>query len=279
VSARAGITGFAVHAPGMSTEDELARGLLAEAACPPEQAHTLLGRKGLLGKDSATRLALCAVHRALGLPPGKPTAPVPGAASTAVVVSSNLGNASTVCDAAVKVSAGERRDISPLEIPNASSNVIASSIAIRFGCTGPNLTVCGGRTSGIDALGLAVRLLAAGRADRAVVVGVEPGDGPVGLAGTSAAAACVVLDRAPGRVLLRSARQHDDPVPALVTEPTALRLGPDDLTAVFGETYGAEGVIQAAVAAAWLAAGRAPGAVLTCGDAVDGYASVRLDAA
>ncbi|MGH3858835.1 beta-ketoacyl synthase N-terminal-like domain-containing protein [Actinokineospora sp.] len=279
MSARAAIAGFAVHAPGTTTDHELMSALLAEEACPPAQAHTLLGRKGLLGKDSATRLALCAVHRALGLPPGKPTAAVPGASSTAVVVSSNLGNAGTVCDAAAKVSAGERRDISPLDIPNASSNVIASTIAIRFGCTGPNLTVCGGRTSGIDALGLAVRLLAAGRADRAVVVGVEPGDGPVGLAGTSAAAACVVLDRAPGKVVVRTARQHDGPTPSLVTESAALRLGPDDLTAVFGETYGATGVLQAAVAAAWLAGGRAPGAVLTCGDAEDGYASVRLDAA
>ncbi|HEU4425171.1 MAG TPA: hypothetical protein VFR67_21795, partial [Pilimelia sp.] len=50
----------------------------ARAEAPPaERAGLVVGRKGLLYKEPATRLALCAVHRALGLPPGRrPDRPV-----------------------------------------------------------------------------------------------------------------------------------------------------------------------------------------------------------
>ncbi|GAA2974432.1 beta-ketoacyl synthase N-terminal-like domain-containing protein [Actinokineospora diospyrosa] len=241
----ASIIGHALHVP-------------SEGDCSPEQAHTLLGRKGLLGKDPATRLALCAVHRALGLPLGKPTLPLPGAVTTGVVVSSNLGNIDTVRSAAALVRAGERRSISPMDIPNASSNVIAGAIAIRFGFTGPNLTLCSGRTSGIDALRHGSRLIAADRADRVVVVGVEP---DCDLVETTAVAACVVLSREPGALALD-----------LGTTPAALTLEDDPL----GEIYGALGVVQAVRAAEWLSAGSGPDALLTCGDNEDGYASIRV---
>jgi monoamine oxidase len=38
-----------------------------------------------------------------------------------------------------------------MDLPNASSNVVASSVAIRFGLRGPNLMLCNGATSGLDA--------------------------------------------------------------------------------------------------------------------------------
>ncbi|MFF3616517.1 beta-ketoacyl synthase N-terminal-like domain-containing protein [Streptomyces sp. NPDC002580] len=300
----------AVHVPGAAADAFLgAAG--AEPALPPEEAHQLLGRKGLLYKEPATRLALCAVHRALGLPPGRPAGPVGGGRETAVVVSSNYGNVQTVREVVATVRAGSRKDVSPLQAPNASSNVIASTVAIRYGLAGPNLMLCSGAVSGLQALRLGALLIRAGRAERAVVVGVEPVDDTVrrlaGLRHTSdgrhpeprAAAACVVLEAAdsarPGQVILGPVTHHGELSAAVKDEGTApeLRLispGPAagaptvvpealDLSVAVGETYGALGVLQAAVATTWLRAWEGPGAAraaLVSGDAEDGWARAEL---
>ncbi|MFB7614711.1 beta-ketoacyl synthase N-terminal-like domain-containing protein [Kitasatospora sp. NPDC056181] len=265
------VAGWAVHVPGLSAEE--LPGSPAEPACPPDRALEVLGRKGLLGKDPSTRMALCAVHRALGLPPGRLAEPLPGAAGTAVVVASNLGNVETVCEVLTDVRERSVSAVSPLDAPNASSNVIASSIAIRYGFTGPNLMVCSGATASLDAVRLAQLLLRSGRAERAVVVGVEPADpvarrlaelrpDPPGelLAG----AGCLLLGR-PGAwpwttgLHLGPVRRADHAVPADIRP---------------GELYGAAGVVRLAVTAAGLAAGES--AHVGCGDPEDGWASVRL---
>ncbi|WP_326613584.1 3-oxoacyl-ACP synthase [Streptomyces scopuliridis] len=297
------VTAHALHVPGADGTTAGAAGALftsvaPEPACGPDEAHTVLGRKGLLYKEDSTRLALCAVHRAFGLPPGKLREPLPGAAGTAVVVSSNFGNVRTVRDIVAEMRAGSGHDVSPLNGPNASSNVIASTLAIRYGFTGPNLMVCGGATSGLDAVRLGALLLRAGRARRVVVVGVEPDDEVArglaalrpGGAGLRSAAACVVLEPEAEGPRLGSVRHHARPgAPAEAGAPAALRLaapgtadisGGVDLTDHVGETYGALAVLQLAVAAAWLSSGeRSGGALITCGDDEDGYASVRLDPA
>ncbi|OKI61477.1 beta-ketoacyl synthase N-terminal-like domain-containing protein [Micromonospora sp. CB01531] len=290
----------AVHVPGIAPDRLIASA--TEPDCGPDEAHTLLGRKGLLFKEPAVRLAMCAVHRALGLPPGRPTGPAPGAAGTAVVVSSNLGNVATVCDIVEQVRAGGLRGVSPMQAPNASSNIIASSIAIRYGFTGPNLMVCSGSTGGLDAVRLGALLVRSGRAHRAVVVGAEPADeiaaGLRAAGGTppgppQGMAACVVLVPAgqPGPVRLHSVRRHRAPEPVPAGGPRTIRLacgtgdGPDqDLAALLGGGYGAAGVLQTALATRWLTdpATRPEGvedaveAVLTCGSTGDGFATARL---
>ncbi|UBI37600.1 MULTISPECIES: beta-ketoacyl synthase N-terminal-like domain-containing protein [Streptomyces] len=275
------VDGWAVHVPG-HTEERLP-GSPAEPACGPEDARRVLGRKGLLGKEPATRLALCAVHRALGLPPARPSEPLPGAVGTAVVVASNLGNVETVCAIQTEMRAGGSRVVSPLDAPNASSNVIASTIALWYGFTGPNLMVCSGATAGLDAVRLARLVIAAGRARRAVVVGVEPAD-PVarrlaalrpGTPGAlTAAAGCVLLGE-PGAwggttgVCVGPVTRHRDPLPTEATPDPGL-----------GDLYGAEGVIRLAVAAAGLAAGRLTGPVTVgCGDREDGWARLEVSRA
>ncbi|MCQ8186820.1 beta-ketoacyl synthase N-terminal-like domain-containing protein [Streptomyces rugosispiralis] len=322
------VTAHALHVPDpiggsvATAARDLFASVAPEPACGPDQAHTVLGRKGLLFKEDATRLALCAVHRAFGLPPGKLTEPLPGAEHTAVVVSSNVGNARTVRDIVTGMRAGSAHDVSPLNGPNASSNVIASTLAIRYGFTGPNLMVCSGATSGLDAIRLGVLLLRGERARRVVVVGVEPDDEVAGglaalrpaAPGTTvpvplrAAAACVVLEPGGAGPRLGNVRRHTRPddiaddlracvtspagdVTQALTPPAALRLtapgapgagGGIDLTPHLGEVYGALGVVQLAVAAAWLGSGQPSGpggALITCGDGEDGYASVRLDPA
>ncbi|MEU3465600.1 beta-ketoacyl synthase N-terminal-like domain-containing protein [Streptomyces sp. NPDC006733] len=273
------VDGWAVHVPGRSAAE--LPGSPAEPACPPDRAKEVLGRKGLLGKEPSTRLALCAVHRALGLPPGRPAEPLPGAAGTAVVVASNFGNVETVCTVLTDMRERSGNAVSPMDAPNASSNVIASTIAIWYGFTGPNLTVCSGATAGLDALRLARLLLLSGRAERAVVVGVEPAD-PVATrlaalrpepgAELVAAAGVVLLGRPgawpePSGLVCGPVLRHRDPVPVV---------GPDP-----GETYGAAGIVRLAVAASRMA-GAAPGALpvtVGCGDVEDGWASVELSRA
>jgi 3-oxoacyl-[acyl-carrier-protein] synthase II len=266
------VTGWSLHLPGLPADPPDLVGVTApggDPPCPPEAAHRLLGRKGLLGKDAATRLALCAVHRALGLTPGERPGGDPDPA-TAVVASSNLGNVGTVVDVVRAVHRGGRREVSPLAAPSASSNVVASTVAIWFRCGGPGLMVCSGAASGLDAVRLAVLLLRAGRAQRVVVVGTEPADtAAVALlagAGPGAAlragAACVLLQLGPGRpggtgpggpVLLTVGAEQP---PGCAEGAPEESVGSGALAAaVGGDLYGAAGVAQVAVAAARAARG------------------------
>lgn len=279
------VTAAALHVPGPPPDHPGPGAAAPEPAVDPDDAHLLLGRKGLLHKEPATRLALCAVHRALGLPPGRPARPLPGAAGTAVVVASDLGNVRTVCSVVERVRTGAVRDVSAMEVPNASPNVVASSIAIRYGFTGPNLTVCSGATGGLDALRLGMLLLAAGRAGRVLVVGVEPADPvatglralrnrPPGGPPARAAAGCVLVEPVDGTggVRLGPVRRG---LPAAGPRPP--REGLSDLAESPDDGYGGLGILQVAAAARRLAA-HGGDAVVTCGDPDEGYAWVRLDA-
>ncbi|MFG1674467.1 beta-ketoacyl synthase N-terminal-like domain-containing protein [Micromonospora sp. NPDC049282] len=251
-----------------------------EPGWPPERAADLLGRKGLLAKEPATRLALCAVHLALGLPPKAPRRTGPADPRTAVVVSSNLGNVATVGDIAGRLRDVGPREVGPLEAPNASSNVIAGAIAIWFRFGGPNLTVCSGATAGLDAIWLAGLLLRVGRADRVVVVGTEPDDAQARALHTArrgatpgrplrAGAACLLLGPADAAdrplALLGPVRDGVSGDGPLVDEA---RLG--------GDHYGAAGVVHTALAVR-LTAGTSAVAV-RCGDPVDGVRELTVRA-
>lgn len=197
------ITGFGVETPGLERPEDL----LHERDSPYEEGTfdpaRKLGRKGLLYKDQATKLALCAVQEAL-IHAGLLLQAAEDSLSTGVVVSSNLGNVDTVCRMVQTVHQGRSHDLSPMDGPNASSNVIASTIAIRFHCQAFNLMLCNGSTSGLDALYLAVNAIKAGRAQRLLVVGVEPHNDIVQRLLTRggmqeplrAAAACIILETA-----------------------------------------------------------------------------------
>lgn len=225
----------------------------------PERLHEILGRRGLGTKEPATRLALAAVHHALGLPTGPLMEHPTWAAGTAVVAASNFGNADTVCRIAQSLDEGGLAKVSPLEAPNASSNIVATSVAIRFGFTGPNIMVCNGPTSGLDAARTGARLLRAGRAERVVVVGCEAADRSTSrlVPGLVSAAACVVLEAdREGCPELAEFRHVSE-------RPTAAR-GFDR------ETSAAAGVLETAIASA-TARSRALGATVWCGDDTAGF--------
>jgi 3-oxoacyl-[acyl-carrier-protein] synthase II len=217
-------------------------------------------------KDRASKLALCAAHAALadaGLLNGGQF--VGDADRTAVVVSSNLGNLDTVCRAVDTIAAETVIGLSPVDLPHTSSNCIAGWVAIHHHLRGPNVTLCNGNTSGLDAVHWADSLLRAGRADTAVVVGVEPSTEPVaklygGAPHLDGAAALVLTARPRGEHEVRVAayRRAGNTVAALRdVRPTGnvLCLGASE---VFGESSvdvesrlgacsGALGVLQCAV--------------------------------
>lgn len=297
------ITGFGLHVPGLSLEALL--GAQAPGpACAPEQAAELLGSKGLLNKEPATRLALCAVHQALELPARAARARVAPDPTVAVVACSNLGNLATVQAITHTLHTGGLADVSALDAPNASSNVIASTVAMWFRFGGPNLMVCSGATAGLDGVLLAGALLRAGRAQRVVVVGAEPDDDVArrfhaARAGRRAgdelraAAAAVLLERARGASTpwLSGQQRHSVDAPPCMPVGTPLLIGPAqfcggvernlDLAREWGDTYGAQGVLQVALAAALLTAApatRPRSVAVVCGDGVDGWRSLLVQA-
>lgn len=165
------VTGVGLAVPGLSHPDELL-GTVREGGFDPRT--NLVGRD-LRHKDRASRLALRAAEPALrdaGLWDGSEV--LAPRDEVAVVVSSNLGVLDNVCTFTDVIARETVRGLSPLGLPQTSSNVVAGSVAMRFGLRGPNLTVCNGATSGLDALYWARNLLAVGRARVALVIGVEP---------------------------------------------------------------------------------------------------------
>ncbi|MEU6479411.1 beta-ketoacyl synthase N-terminal-like domain-containing protein [Streptomyces sp. NPDC047017] len=169
------VTGVGTALPGVAAPADLLR-TAPTGGEPPVDPAALLGKRGLRYKDRASQLALCAARdglRSAGLLSGDgPALTVPGE-SVAVVASSNLGNLDTVCSVADGIGELGVDGISPMGLPNASSNVIASSVAIRYGLRGPNLMVCNGAPSGLDAVFWGAATVAARRADRVLVIGVE----------------------------------------------------------------------------------------------------------
>ncbi|MFG3556656.1 beta-ketoacyl synthase N-terminal-like domain-containing protein [Micromonospora sp. NPDC047557] len=283
----AAVLAAALHLPGVRLRgvDLPARAADEEPACPPERAADLLGRKGLLAKEPSTRLALCAVHRALGRAPKAPRPSGPADPRTAVVVSSNLGNVATVGDIARRLREGGPREVGPLEAPNASSNVIAGAIAIWFRFGGPNLTVCSGATAGLDAIWLAGLLLRTGRADRAVVVGTEPDDPQAQALHAARDGATAALPLRAGAACVLLGRVDAEPHPLALLGPVRAGVPVDstprgllvDAAAVAGDHYGAAGVVHTALAVRLVDA--TPNVTVRCGDPVDGMRELDVRAA
>ncbi|MGY0061441.1 beta-ketoacyl synthase N-terminal-like domain-containing protein [Streptomyces sp. LZ34] len=173
------VTGVGLALPGADTPRELLRAadeFAADRPYEPFDTGARIGRRGHRYKDRATQLALCAALDALRnaalIPGDSEELTVPGG-TVGVVASSNLGNLDTACLTAAAIAEDSVAGLSPMGLPNASSNVIASWAAIRFGLRGPNLMLCNGATSGLDAVHWAATLVAAGRVRRALVIGVE----------------------------------------------------------------------------------------------------------
>ncbi|WP_019925336.1 beta-ketoacyl synthase N-terminal-like domain-containing protein [Nocardia sp. BMG111209] len=293
------VTGVGLTVSGLPANADL---LAADTLDPTAEPN--LGGRRLRHKDRASRLALCAVERAL-IDAGLPTDPVETAGTTATVVSSNHGNLDSVCDFTDRIAEQSTAALSPLGLPHVSSNAIAGWIAIRHRLHGPNITLCSGRTGGLDALHWAATLIRAGRADTAVVVGVEPDTEPVrGLLGIGPeqpildGAAALILETAAHarnrRAIVRAvvgncfrtdtldslaaALRVASPAPGLWLTSAGLSseiespIPATDPARRFGECSGALGVLQSAAAVAHFDRGEPRPVYATCarpdGDAV-----------
>ncbi|WP_413101840.1 beta-ketoacyl synthase N-terminal-like domain-containing protein [Streptomyces sp. Inha503] len=304
------VSGVGVVLPRARSAPEL---MAPAADAPPVEPKDLVGRKGLRYKDRATQLAYCAADAALrdaGLLDDGGLR-VPGG-SVAMVASSNYGNLDTICRAIDTIAEHTAAAGSAMDLPNASSNVIASSVAIRFGLRGPNLMLCNGATSGLDAVHWAATLIRGGRASRALVLGVEPDnesvraftggsrtiDGAAALVveseesaaerGANAPAVLGTYVRGAGldRCLERLARTTGDrpalwqlPERRTAAVPDTLLEGVPrhDLGEAFGLGSGALGVLQCAAAVGWFAQGGAGPVYATAGtDADDASAGIAL---
>lgn len=308
------VTGVGLAVPGVGSALELIEPNTPEPTGPEQpDIEGTLGKRGLRYKDRATQLALCATALALrdaGLPTPYPD-------DFGVVASSNLGNLDTVCRVAGLIHSEGVETTSPMELPNASSNVVASSIAIWFGLKGVNLMICNGATSGVDALQAAANAIRAGRASGMLVVGVETDNEVVAslMRRSSAANGTIRLLDGAAAVVLQAGSDAADvsvcgfgygetaaaSIAACCGEanPPGLWLTPNldqaaaeavagmwphpvrfgDVRAAAGECYGALGVLQCAVACEWLRSGAGERALLTCGGCFgDAYASLHLRA-
>lgn len=169
------ITGHGWEIPCFNDHASLSEALLSEPIANPLFApEAILGKKGLRYKERATLLALCAAKHALldAQWLNQQTSSLDDV-EFGVVVASNTGNLDTVCNAIEVIRSEHVNATSSMDLPNASSNVVASTIAIRFGLKALNLMVCSGSSASFDALILAANAIRNGRAQRMLVATVE----------------------------------------------------------------------------------------------------------
>ena len=165
---------------GMGVVAETGTGLgpipndLVLRGCSDEELKQHIGKRGIRYKDKATRLALAAARVAM-----QQAALAPNGyhdsndLGCAVVVASCFGNVDTVLRVAGQIAAQGSMALSPMDLPNASANVLAATLAIWFGLRGPNLMLASGDQAGNDALLFACNLLRNGAVERVLLCGAE----------------------------------------------------------------------------------------------------------
>lgn len=108
------------------------------------------------------------------------------AARTGIVVGSGIGGISAISATAVGLNARGPRDVRPLFIPGALINLAAGRLSIRYGFSGPILSVATACASGAHAIGDGARLVREGGADVVLAGGAEAPVCRLALAGFSA---------------------------------------------------------------------------------------------
>src|SRR5699024_2669642 len=143
--------------------------------------RAVIGRKGYRTMTPATRVAAIAAQQALAghweTTDRTEEAFFATGSRRGIVVASAHGNTESVCTAAELIESTGVRATSPLELPNASRNVIAATLAIRHGITGVCLTMDSGEAGGWDGLRWAARLIETGRCDEVLYVTAEAPSG------------------------------------------------------------------------------------------------------
>ncbi len=154
----------------------------------------VLDRKGARRMDRFTQFASVAAREAVAQA-GLDVAAAPD--RVGVVIGSAFGGVETfVQTAETLLSRGPRR-ISPFAVPMTIPNIAPGMIAIDFGATGPAFAYASAFASSANAIGEAMRMIQAGRADAMIAGGSEAPVTGIMLAGFAA--------------LLSLSRRNDDP--------------------------------------------------------------------
>ena len=109
--------------------------------------------------------------------------------ATGVMIGSGIGGLHTIYEAAILVSQGKARRLSPFFIPASLINLASGHVSIKYGFKGPNHSVVTACATGVHALGDAARLIMLGDADIMVAGGAEGAVNPLGIAGFCASRA------------------------------------------------------------------------------------------
>ncbi|MGE4047036.1 MAG: beta-ketoacyl-ACP synthase II, partial [Acetobacteraceae bacterium] len=109
--------------------------------------------------------------------------------ATGVMIGSGIGGLNTIAEAAVLVSQGKARRISPFFIPSALINLASGHLSIKYGFKGPNHSAVTACATGVHAIGDAARLIMLGDADVMVAGGAEAAVCELGIAGFCASRA------------------------------------------------------------------------------------------
>jgi hypothetical protein len=146
--------GLVAPPPGAS---EIALDVRGEWPTAPER----LGRA-----DRLCHLSLLAAYRALGEPPAssRPIAVVFGSALASLVTNVRYYD---------KIQKRGMRLADPKRFPYTAPNAAAGEVAIGFGLIGPNVSLTSGFASGLEAVAVAARFVARGRAPAALAVAAD----------------------------------------------------------------------------------------------------------
>ena len=106
-----------------------------------------------------------------------------------VAMGAGIGGLSTIEDNHSRFLRGGPRKVSPFFIPGSIINMTSGNLSIRYGITGPNLSVVTACTTATHCVGLAARTIAYGDADVMLAGGSEFATTPLAIAGFCAARA------------------------------------------------------------------------------------------
>jgi 3-oxoacyl-[acyl-carrier-protein] synthase II len=109
--------------------------------------------------------------------------------ASGVMIGSGIGGLHTIYEAALLVSQGKSRRLSPFFIPASLINLSSGHVSIKYGFKGPNHSVVTACATGVHAVGDAARLIMLGDADVMVAGGAEAAVNPLGIAGFCASRA------------------------------------------------------------------------------------------
>ncbi|WP_306321413.1 MULTISPECIES: beta-ketoacyl synthase [unclassified Streptomyces] len=147
--------------------------------CDAFDAADALPHRLVRRTDRAAQLAVAAADEALARA-GWAAGDLPYPADrVACVIGCGLGGTASHAAELGVLEAKSADAVSPLLMPRMMANAAAAQLAMRYGLTGESLCVTSACTSGAQAIGAALRLLASGAVDAVVTGGTEASTSPV----------------------------------------------------------------------------------------------------